>query len=94
MNKQIKRERNKMKKSYVLVNAKKWNTSENVLFVMDSDDFRLEDLNHEIIGEGTFKPGKRIHRIHRIGGYLHPFKMFECNKVDYMVFADRSACEY
>lgn len=73
-------------KGYVLVKARKYNNSANVLFVMDSDDFRIGDGNYDPIGEGKFVRGYS-----RIDGDLYKSRRFSVNGVLYKVFHDRSA---
>lgn len=84
-----------MKKSYVLVNVKKYNNSKGVLFVMESDDFRLEKFkeNYEIIASGVFEKGNRKW----IGDdyYIYKYRFFYCdNGQKYKVFRDQSAVKH
>jgi hypothetical protein len=78
-------------KEKFIVKAKKWNNSENVLFMMEADDSRLVEYpdNYSVVTSGQHFP---LIKDKQSNGYISSLFVGTNNKV-YRVFSDYSAIE-
>ena len=60
-----------MKTKYIVL-CKKYNNSKNVLFMMDKNDFRVNNGNYKVIDEGLLWRNKKY-----IIGKFNAYKIFE-----------------
>ena len=61
-----------MSKTKYIVLCKKYNNSKNVLFMMNKDDFRVNDGNYKVIDEGLLSWGRKY-----IIGKFNAYEIFE-----------------